>query len=70
MQLWADSVLCYAAARNHMPGRGPADALEGLEGGVVLLATVARCDSEQLKTTTSRAAIEQVVLVTYKHLLI
>jgi len=43
VQLWADSVLCYAAARNHMPGRGPADALEALEGGVALLATVARC---------------------------
>lgn len=43
MQLWRDSVLCYAAARAAMPGRGPADATEALEAGVALVETVARC---------------------------
>lgn len=43
VQLWRDSVLCYAAARSRMAGRGPADALEALEGGVAVVATVARC---------------------------
>jgi hypothetical protein len=45
VQLWRDSVLCYAAARRCMPGRGPADALEALEGGVALLQAVGRCVS-------------------------
>jgi hypothetical protein len=39
VQLWQDSVLCYALARRSMPGRGPADALEALQGGVALLGT-------------------------------
>lgn len=43
MQLWRDSVLCYAAARRRMADRGPADALEALENGAALVGTVARC---------------------------
>ena len=43
VQLWRDSVLCYAAARSQMPGRGPADALEALQGGVALLEAASRC---------------------------
>lgn len=42
MRFWEESVLCYAAARSRMPGRGPADAVDALAGGVELLATVAR----------------------------